>query len=208
MSEALQAAEAMIGRAMDVAARIIRRGIVKLTSDDYFQQIEGFANPDDVPETFNGVELWQHFGFTSRPPAESEALIAKVDGDAEQPICFATQNRSERPAISSGDSAIYSEKTGSDQAIVKPRADLDVDVVPGPTQFANVGGAKGDAALELALLGASFTTRLTTLNTTLTAVPNATDLATAITLVNAIKAELLTLSATATSLLAARAKVK
>lgn len=154
MTEALRAAEDMIGRAMDVAARIIRRGIVRITDDSYFQQIEGFSNPPDPPETFNGVELWQHFGLASRPPAGSEALLVKVDGDAEQPIAIVTQNRGERPSgLADGDTVLYGKSSGSNQASVKTRADLDVDLVPGAAEFVNVGGAKGDGALQAALLG-------------------------------------------------------
>ena len=209
MSVALEAAEELLASAVEMLARMVRRAVVNSTSATYFMQLTGFRIAGAQPETFEAVELWQHFGHTSRPPAGCEAALVKPDADAEQALCVATADRANRPTdLADGDSVLYGKKSGSDQARVNARADLDIDAVPGPSAHVNVGAAKGDGALEAALLGDAMIAKLDALSTAVGLLTTASDLATVITLANGLKAALATFSASASALAAARVKVK
>lgn len=188
-----------IGRHMQRAVSLIRRGIIQTVSAAYYAQVEAFEG-----ELYDNVALWQQFGMTSRPPAGGEAAIAKVEGSGEAAVIVATNDDTHRPAtLSVGDAMLYAQQaSGGGQAQVHAKADGDVDLTPGTGQHVGVGGHS-----EALLLGDSMISKLTALNVAVTALPAAADLATAITLANGLKAALLTYSASASALAASKGKV-
>lgn len=124
MSANLKAAKGLVDRMGDKLSRMIRRGVVKITSASYFMQVQGFDG-----ERFDDAELWQQFGLASRPPAGGECLVVKVDAEGEQPIVVSTQDRGERPSgLADGDSILYAKKSGADQASVKCTATAEVQL--------------------------------------------------------------------------------
>ena len=153
MKRAVDAAVKAAERATLPLFRMIRRGVLKTVTDTLFAQVEQFTD-ELVPD----VEMWQDFGFTSRPPAETEVLTVHPYGAAEGAIAIATNNRTHRPALAQGDAAIYGETTGGgDQAIVKTRQDGQIQCLPAAGLFVEVGG---DA--ELLLLGETVKANLKT----------------------------------------------
>ena len=205
MSETVRQTERMIAKAKAEMGQMLRRGILKLAATvRYSLQAEGYDG-----ERFEAAELWQQFGLTSRPPAGGEVMIAKADNDSEQPIAIATTDRAHRPSdLAEGDSSLYGVVAGGEQAQVRARADKDVDVVPGAAEFVNLGAAKGDGALEAALLGASFEAKLSSLSTAMGLTVAAIDLPTVITLANAMRTALIAFSSSSASHLATRVKLK
>jgi phage gp45-like len=129
----------IVAKAQRRAMRVVRRGIVKAATTAGFVQVQG---GDD--EHFDGAELWQQFGFTSRPAPGSEAIVLLVDGNPDQPIVIAGTLRGDRPsALASGDAMLWGTKSGSDQAQVHARADGHVVLNCASGKYVYVGGTSG-----------------------------------------------------------------
>ncbi|MBE2895450.1 phage baseplate assembly protein V [Pasteurellaceae bacterium HPA106] len=61
-------------------------------------------------ETLQDVEFMQHFGFTSRPPAGSQAVIIPIGGKTSHSVVVASENGTYRiKTLASGEVAIYDE---------------------------------------------------------------------------------------------------
>lgn len=104
-----------IGQMIDNAGNAIRhvfRGKINLTkSADKIQKVQVSALAD---ETLQDVELMQHFGFTSHPPASTEALIIPIGGKTSHSVVVATENGQFRvKALKSGEVAIYDQSGSS-----------------------------------------------------------------------------------------------
>lgn len=88
---------------MQRVGRIFRRGIVLAESAKSMLQVEGFEG-----ERFDGVELWQQYGFSSRPPVGSEVLLGRPNGLRDDAVAFATNARAYRPTdLDEGEAAMY-----------------------------------------------------------------------------------------------------
>lgn len=87
------------------------RGVLNLvkSSDDIQKtQVSALAG-----ETLQDVELMQHFGFTSVPPANTQAVIIPIGGQTSHGIVIATENGSFRVKnLKNGEVAIY-DQSGS-----------------------------------------------------------------------------------------------
>lgn len=87
------------------------RGTLNLMSSlDGIQktQVSGLAD-----ETLSDVELMQHFGFTSVPPAGTQAVIIPIGGATSHGIVIATENGQYRILnLQDGEAAVY-DKSGS-----------------------------------------------------------------------------------------------
>jgi hypothetical protein len=188
-----------VDRAMGKVAQMFRRAIVKTVNAQGFGQLEAFAG-----ENYDSTEFWQHFGFASRPPAGTEALIVLVDADGEKPIATVTTNRAEKPpALAVGDAALFGTKDGSGlQALVWAKADGDVDITAATSGFVTLGGSA--AAGEFAIKGESLETKLDNLNTAVNSITPAGSSAANITdLITALDS----FSGSASALLASKGKV-
>ncbi|OOF86703.1 baseplate assembly protein [Rodentibacter ratti] len=104
------------------------RGVLNLVkSADNIQkvQVSGLAD-----ETLQDVELMQHFGFTSVPPANTQAVILPMGGQTSHGIVIATENGAFRvKSLQGGEVAVYDE-SGSSIVLKKGRLiEIDCDVL-------------------------------------------------------------------------------
>lgn len=92
-------------------ARSAFRGVlnlVKSRSEIQLAQVSGLAD-----ETLQDVELMQQFGFTSAPPASSEAVVIPVGGKTTHSVIVATENGAFRvKGLKEGEVAVY-DQSGS-----------------------------------------------------------------------------------------------
>lgn len=101
--------------ARDYLDRLARRilmalglGSVKLSDDTAAVQQVQVAIGD--AEVLNDVPRVQEFGFTSRPPADTDAVIVFVHGDRSRGIVIASNHRASRPrGLALGETMIFSE---------------------------------------------------------------------------------------------------
>ena len=151
-----------------LACSIVRRGMIGTApSSTYFFQVTG----DDSSETFENVELQQHYGFTSRPPAGGECIVVCPGGEGAGGVSIAEQDRAHRPTLAAaGDVALYGKKgtgqpsmllaTGGQVTItsggatpgtVVLKADGSIQVTAGAGKTVDVGGATDFQVLGTAL---------------------------------------------------------
>ncbi len=87
--------------------RQVYRGIITLASTDgpvMLVQLKGLPS-----EGQDGIELFQHFGLTSCPPAGTMAIAVPIGGKTSHSIVIATEHGSLRMKnLKSGETAIYS----------------------------------------------------------------------------------------------------
>ena len=117
-----------ISRAINrLACSIVRRAMIGTApSSTFFLQATG----DDSSETFDGVELWQQYGFSSRPPAGGEALLVCPGGEGAGAVAIATQDRSHRPATAAAEVVIYGKK-GTGQPTISLASSGQVTITSG-----------------------------------------------------------------------------
>ncbi|OOF50261.1 baseplate assembly protein [Rodentibacter genomosp. 1] len=104
------------------------RGVLHLVkSADNIQKVQASGLAD---ETLQDVELMQHFGFTSVPPADTQAVILPIGGQTSHGIVIATENGSFRVKnLQGGEVAVYDE-SGSSIVLKKGRLiEIDCDVL-------------------------------------------------------------------------------
>lgn len=87
-----------------------RGGLNVVKSGGEIQKAQVSALAD---ETLQDVELMQHFGFTSVPPANTEAVVIPIGGKTTHGIVIATENGAFRVKdLKNGEVAIY-DQSGS-----------------------------------------------------------------------------------------------
>lgn len=104
------------------------RGVLHLVkSTDNIQKVQASGLAD---ETLQDVELMQQFGFTSVPPANTQAVILPIGGQTTHGIVIATENGSFRVKnLQGGEVAVYDE-SGSSIVLKKGRLiEIDCDVL-------------------------------------------------------------------------------
>jgi len=102
---------------------MIGRGV--LTALDSSKDIQLAQLTLLADETKDKTEFFQHFGFTSRPPAETDIVMLSVGGNRDHGVIIASENRSLRlKGLDDGDSAMYN-KNGK---FIKLKAD-DLDAL-------------------------------------------------------------------------------
>lgn len=104
------------------------RGTLNLmNSADDIQKTQVSALAD---ETLSDVELMQQFGFTSVPPAGTQALIIPVGGATTHSVVVATEHGEFRiKALKDGEVAVY-DKSGSSIILKQGRLiEIDCDVL-------------------------------------------------------------------------------
>lgn len=80
------------------------------------------------------IPFLQQFGFASVPPADSEVLVACLNGERSAPVALGTNNRQHRPpeGMQVGDSALYDSRGAyawfGENGLVIDAAGLDVTV--------------------------------------------------------------------------------
>ena len=104
------------------------RGVLHLVkSADNIQKVQASGLAD---ETLQDVEFMQQFGFTSVPPAYTQAVILPIGGQTTHGIVIATENGSFRVKnLQGGEVAVYDE-SGSSIVLKKGRLiQIDCDVL-------------------------------------------------------------------------------
>jgi len=142
-----------VERAREALGQMLQRGIIRTVAADGFCQVEAFElDGHDL------VELWQQWGFSSRPINGTEAIVLLIDADGDKPIAIVTHSRDHRPeALGIGDSALWGKKDSNGlQAMVHAKAGGDTDVLAGTSGFATLGA--NSAAAEFAIKGETFNT--------------------------------------------------
>ena len=104
------------------------RGVLHLVkSADNIQKVQASGLADEI---LQDVELMQQFGFTSVPPANTQAVILPIGGQTTHGIVIATENGSFRVKnLQGGEVAVYDE-SGSSIVLKKGRLiEIDCDVL-------------------------------------------------------------------------------
>lgn len=100
-----------VAKGVQDGVRAAFRGVLNLVksgSDIQQVQVSGLAD-----ETIQDLELMQHFGFTSVPPAGTQAVVIPLGGKTTHGIIVATENGSFRvKGLKNGETAIY-DSSGS-----------------------------------------------------------------------------------------------
>jgi len=179
----------MIGTALQSAGNAIRRGTLSAAaSASAFLQIKGFGDED-----FQAVELWQQYGFVSRPPSGTQVAMISPNGADENTIAVATDSRSDRPTdLATGEVKLYGPKSGADQTSVHCKA-IDLDLNQAAAGFVNVAGND-----EFLIMGEKVKADLTTF---------ATSAAAAVTVAQVAAAAGVLLTAISSGWLSTKAKV-
>lgn len=60
-------------------------------------------------ETAQAVELFQHFGFSSAPPAGTQLIVLPLGGRTAHSVVIATEHGAYRLDVQSGESCLYSQ---------------------------------------------------------------------------------------------------
>jgi phage baseplate assembly protein V len=80
-------------------------GAPRLDTDVQQATVDGL-----VGETLPDVELWQHFGFTSAPPAGTHAIVLPLGGRSSASVIIATEAAAYRLQLTdAGEVAIYNQ---------------------------------------------------------------------------------------------------
>lgn len=104
---------------------MVARGIMLAIKDGGSIQIAQGSFLAD--ETKDQVEVFNHFGFTSNPPSQTECIMLSVGGNREHSVIIATENRDLRlKDLPSGDSAMYN-KNGKYIKLLGDNADILVE---------------------------------------------------------------------------------
>ena len=88
------------------ALLMIGRGI--LTAIDSSKDIQLCSLSLLADETKDKTEMFQHFGFTSVPPNNSDVIMLSVGGNRDHGVIIGSESRSHRlKGLSKGESALY-----------------------------------------------------------------------------------------------------
>ena len=109
-------------------------------------------------EPLKGVELFQHFGFTSGVPAGSQLVVLPLGGRTSHAVVIATENGTFRLVVGGGEAALYNQwgdhvwlkKDG--HAVVKASAQVTIDA-PAAHFTGLVTGAVDFRAQGISLVG-------------------------------------------------------
>ncbi len=83
---------------------MIGHSTVKEVKDEEYQS-ESYAG-----ETTDDAVLMQHFGFKSKPPEDSEALVVCVNGDQDDTTIVAEKHEDSEPeGLEEGESVLYND---------------------------------------------------------------------------------------------------
>ncbi|CAB3834283.1 hypothetical protein LMG26858_00855 [Achromobacter anxifer] len=97
-----------IKRALGGVRQAFRMVIGQVNSAPGVQLVTGDAN---AGEPVRDAELMQHYGFTSRPPAGTMAVVLPLGGKSSHGIIVATENSAYRIAgLENGELAIYTHE--------------------------------------------------------------------------------------------------
>lgn len=99
-----------IDRALSGVRQAYRAVIALCASDTPVQlaQVDGLSG-----ETTPDLELFQHYGFTSNPPAGSMAVVIPLGGKTSHGVIVATEHGTRIQSLKTGETAIYTAEGDS-----------------------------------------------------------------------------------------------
>lgn len=107
-------------------ARIARPVRATLSSLDAAQRLGIAGLSARADESPSDVELGQHFGFASAPPAGLEVVAVPIGGSSAHLVVVAELDRSHRPTdLEAGETCIYNGTTGV-QVRLKPGGSIEL----------------------------------------------------------------------------------
>ena len=119
---------ANVGRTLNQIGRRLRllvdRAVVRIVTDSLGRQNLQVQSLADA--TNDDVERFQNYGFTSVPPAGSEAIVLAVGGRRESLVAIAVEDKRCRPkGLASGDVCLY-HLDGQSLIILKKGGVIDI----------------------------------------------------------------------------------
>lgn len=96
----------MIGRALAAVRLPFRAVLGALNGKTAVQLAQGTALSG---EKLEAVELFQHFGFTSGVPADSQLIVLPLGGKTAHSVIVATEHGAYRVQVESGEVCIYNQ---------------------------------------------------------------------------------------------------
>jgi len=98
-------------------------------------------------ESMERVPRIQDFGFTSNPPAGSEAIVLALGGNRENLVIIATENRNVRMKnLASGETAIYTDD--GTYIVLKKAGEVEIKAATKLTIDVPLSLIKGDVKIE------------------------------------------------------------
>ena len=109
-------------------ASFILRGIIHRSSESGRVLQVSLGSGD----TQDNIKKWEHFGFTSIPPLNSDALILFPSGSRTAGFCIASQSQTPCPVeLKEGESAQYNQE----QSFIALRLGGKVQIKAGPNEL-------------------------------------------------------------------------
>lgn len=97
----------------------------KITANDSSQDIQHAQVAGMANELLQDVELFQHYGYASNPPADSECIVVPLGGRSGHSIIIATEHGTYRlKNLKPGEAALYTDE--GDSIILKRGNEIDV----------------------------------------------------------------------------------
>lgn len=134
---------------------MVSRGVIASADDEPGIQLEQVSLVYEEDKV--SIERFQNYGFSSSPPADSEALVVFVGGGRDHGIIVATDDRQRRfTGLQPGECVIYNANTG-DSLVLKNdgSAELQTDKVVIKSEEIEIEAPeiriKGDIELDGAL---------------------------------------------------------
>ncbi|GAA5102797.1 phage baseplate assembly protein V [Wohlfahrtiimonas larvae] len=101
-----------IAQGVSQSARNAFRGVLSATNSAQSYQSAQVEGLDE--EVIQDAELYQHFGFTSNPPAGTKAIVIPLHGLTSHSVIIATENGNFRvQALKSGEVCLYNQSGAS-----------------------------------------------------------------------------------------------
>lgn len=98
--------DSRIGKALRGIRTAFRAKLTALATAPQVQLVQGEAL---AGEKMQAVELMQHFGFSSAPPAGTQLVVVPLAGKTAKSVIVATENGAFRIAVEQGETCIYNQ---------------------------------------------------------------------------------------------------
>ncbi len=127
-------------RATDLVRQAFRAVLTGINAGTPVQLVQAEAL---AGEQLQAAELFQHFGFTSSPPAGTQLIVLPLGGQTAHSVIVATEHGSYRIAVQQGETCVYNQ-SGAYIKLLKGRIiEIDCDELRVNTQRYEVKASEG-----------------------------------------------------------------
>jgi phage gp45-like len=98
----LRQVDQLIRQRIGQVKRAVARAVLNIIDDSYGCSLQGLNE-----EVLRKAELWQHYGFSSRPLAGAECAVLFVGGENGHLVLVAENDRRYRPKLEAGEAAFH-----------------------------------------------------------------------------------------------------